>query len=342
MASFSTPANPRIVWVGFHEEGHACVPAMVRAGFSIEAIFTLTAEALSKRSGGFDYTTQANEYNIPLYKVDNINDPDAIQKLRELQPDLIFVIGWSQILGPEALASAPLVLGAHASLLPLNRGSAPINWAIINGESQTGNTLIRLREGVDTGEILAQRAFDISLIDSCQTLYQKVAATNTAMVVEVLQKLIAGSLEGKRQSELAGFNESAILPRRRPQDGLIDWHQSSRRIYDFIRAQTRPYPGAFTCIKGTEVRIWTAALTLGSKEQLPKELSSELPGSVSGFFYSPDPSVCGVYIDTMDGAVLITEIEPHGSDPLRGQALIDFFTGITAVDSQQPFVRESV
>ena len=130
----------KIVWVGFHEEGRYCIPKLHESGFSIEAIITLDEEELKKRSSVFDYSFQSEKYSIPIYKVNNINDSVAVEIISNIKPDVICVIGWSQILSAHILDQADLVIGAHASLLPHNRGSAPINWSLINGEKITGNT----------------------------------------------------------------------------------------------------------------------------------------------------------------------------------------------------------
>src|SRR6185436_8787068 len=159
-------------------------------------------------------------HGVPLHYIDNINSPDAMKVLAMLRPEVVFVIGWHQIVRPDALALASTgMIGAHASLLPHNRGSAPINWAIINGEKETGNSLIWLAPDVDAGDIIDQMAFPISDSDTCATLYRQVARTNKEMLLRQLPKLMRGERPGSPQI----ITDEPVLRRRRPADGLIDW-----------------------------------------------------------------------------------------------------------------------
>jgi methionyl-tRNA formyltransferase len=205
------------------------------------------------------------------------------------------------------------LIGAHASFLPHNRGSAPINWAIIRGEQETGNTLMWLAEGVDEGDIIAQRAFPITPYDTCATLYARVAATNREMLLEVLPQLMAGERPGRPQER----GDEPILPRRRPADGRITWDSPAETVYDFVRALARPYPGAFSSLDGKRWWIWEAAL-------LPDGAAvSGAPGEVLGPVISPAPSACGqlVACGSGGGAVIVLEVEDAAGMRLRGQAL---------------------
>ena len=194
----------RICWIGFHQEGLSAFEGVCQQGTKIEACFTLNDREAAKRSGRADYSRLCARYRVPLYRVRNINDERVVARLGELAPDILFVIGWSQILRGPALRTAQFgAIGAHASLLPHNRGSAPINWAIINGEQRTGNSLIWLAEDVDGGDIIDQRSFPITPYDTCATLYDRVAETNRQMILSALPKLMAGQRPGRVQPERA-------------------------------------------------------------------------------------------------------------------------------------------
>src|SRR6266700_3070083 len=194
----------RFGWVGCHVEGLSALEAL--------------------RSGAVDYAPLCVRYGIPLARVGNINEPDGLAALRTLDADVVFVIGWSQILRPAALQLARTgMIGAHASLLPQLRGSAPINWALIRSERQTGNSLIWLAQDVDRGAIIDQTAFCITPYDTCASLYERVAASNRDMLLRLVPRLLAGEHPGRVQP--AG--DEPVLPRRRPADGRIDWRQPS-------------------------------------------------------------------------------------------------------------------
>lgn len=304
----------RFAWVGFHAEGLAALQALLAAGAPIAAVLTLSPSLAAKRSGGVDYAPVCSQYGVPLHHIAGINEPQAFHILEALQPDVIFVIGWHQIVRPPVMRLARRgLIGAHASVLPHNRGSAPINWAIIRGERETGNTLMWLAEGVDEGDIIAQRAFPITPYDTCATLYAQVAASNREMLLEVLPQLMAGERPGRPQAR----GDEPVLRRRRPADGRITWDCPAERVYDFVRALARPYPGAFSSLDGKQWWIWEAAL-------LPDRAPvAGAPGEVLGPVLSPAQSACGqlVACGSGGGALILLEVEDDAGTRLRGQAL---------------------
>ncbi len=311
-----------IVWVGFHEEGRFALPYLIEKGFNIIGIITLDETAAAKRSGVYDYSCLASDHAIPFYKLSNINDASSIELLKRLQPDVLCVIGWSQILSADVLSCAgQLVIGAHASLLPRHRGSAPINWAIIKGERKTGNSLISLCEKVDAGNILAQTEFGISLYDSCSSLYDKVAKSNAEMLYRVLSDLKEEKLKYLPQ---AGTDQP-LLKRRRPEDGKIDWSLSSGSIYNFIRALTKPYPGAFSYLSGRRVIIWKASWS-------PLDIAKGYSGSIAGFRYGFDSAQCGVTVNCGEGQIVIHELEVCGEGTFTGECLVNSFSGVEGLD----------
>lgn len=306
----------KTVWVGFHDEGVLTFKALAKAG-RLSACITLNPLERAKRSGAARFDQLSAAFGIPCFEIRNINDDFAIKTLEVLAPDLLLVIGWSQILG-ERVLSIPKIgsIGAHASLLPAYRGSAPVNWAIINGLTQTGNTLIWLRSGVDTGEIIEQRSFSITRLDTCATLYKKVAATNRDMVQTALAKLETTGWYGTTQKHM----DVPPLPRRRPDDGRVEFVWSARRIYDFVRALTKPYPGAFAFHAGRQVVLWEASALLPN--QCPDNLRQV--GMVTEHVYSPRSSCNGLLVQCGEGNLLINAAQ-IGEHSLRGQSLLNAF-----------------
>ena len=196
----------KVFWIGFHIEGRFAFDFLMRNNYLIGAM-SLDEYALKKRSGVFDYKTIAKKNNIPFYEVQHVNEPISIEIIKKYTPDLLIVLGWSQILSKEVL-SIPKVgtIGAHASLLPKMRGSAPINWAIIKGLSRTGNTLIWLDSEVDTGKIIDQYEFDIDIYDSCNSLYEKVAQSNALMLQRSIPLILKEGRVGKNRRRRTGRN----------------------------------------------------------------------------------------------------------------------------------------
>jgi methionyl-tRNA formyltransferase len=246
--------------------------------------------------------------------VNSINDERSVALLESLELDVAFVIGWNEILRPAALHTARVgMIGAHASLLPRNRGSAPINWALIRGERNGGNSLIWLSEGVDAGDIIDQTSFEITPYDTCASLYNRVAESNRDMLLRLLPRLLAGERPGVRQR----YFDEPVLPRRRPSDGRIDWNQPSEAVYNFIRALTRPYPGAFSWLDGRRWTIWNAALlpTVGAPVAEP--------GRVLGPVVSPIEAACGQLVACGTGALVVLEVEADSGEQLQGRRLSD-------------------
>lgn len=301
----------RFGWIGVHQEGRPALAGLLDAGAPLVAAITLKRELAAFRSGADDYRALCERSGLPLYEVANINDETSLQLLRELALDVVFVIGWSQILKPATLQSARIgVIGAHASLLPHNRGSAPVNWALIKGEQMTGNSLMWLAEGVDAGDLIDQTAFCISPYDTCATLYDRVAESNRDMLLRVLPRLLAGERPGAAQRH----TNEPVLPRRRPSDGLVDWSRDGATTYNFVRALTRPYPGAFSWLDKKRWTIWQAAL-------LPGPIAGMRPGEILGPVVCPDEAACGQVVACGDGAIVLLELQADDGEVLRGRRL---------------------
>lgn len=304
-------------WVGFHMEGVPALEAVLASGAPVAAVLTLKPEVAASRSGAADYAPLCRRFGVPLHFVTSINDPESRALLQGL--DVVFVIGWSQILSPETLAMARLgMIGAHASLLPKNRGSAPINWALIRGERVTGNSLIWLAEGVDAGDIIDQTEFQISAYDTCGTLYERVAASNRDMILRALPQLLRSERVGTPQPRSnGGGGGAAILPRRRPADGLIIWDQEACAVYNFVRALTRPYPGAFGWLDGRRWTVWRAALLPPSSG----DTASIAPGEVLGPVVSPVEQACGQVVACASGTLTLLEVEADDGTVYSGRRL---------------------
>jgi len=304
----------KILWIGCHEEGVDAFRSILEKGYSITKFITLNDDAFSKRSGGTrEYFDLCEKHNIPVGLISTIKNDEAYQMILEQKPDLLIVLGWSEIL-PERLLSIPTVgtVGAHASMLPHNRGSAPINWALIKGETECGNSLMWLDKEVDKGNIIDQIGFDIDLYDTCKTLYDKVAKTNEVMLLRLIERLSNGL---GTYLDKENVTDEELLPRRRPKDGIMDFNQNSKKVYDFIRALARPYPGAFTYLNGKKYLIWSASI-------LPEAEHGE-GGKIIGNVYSPVFDACGIQVKCSTGSIIIHELEDENGKILKGRELTE-------------------
>ncbi|MEN7538019.1 methionyl-tRNA formyltransferase [Aurantiacibacter flavus] len=245
----------RTALVGAVEGSLWALRAMIDAGCPPVVVATLAPE-LSKRHSDFvDLAPLAREHGIRVVHVRNINEPEAIAAIGAEAPDYIFVVGWSQICGPEFRQLAPeRVIGYHPTALPRMRGRAALPWTILNDEKITGGTLFWVDEGVDSGDILEQRFFHIAPRETARSLYDKHMQALDAMIRASIASLASGAPPHTKQDETC----ATYAARRGPEDGRIDWTASADAIDRLIRAVGEPYPGAFTSHAGKRLVIWRA------------------------------------------------------------------------------------
>jgi len=221
-----------------------------------------------------------------------------VRHVRELRPDLMVVTGWTRLLSAELLGVPPRgVVGFHASLLPRYRGRAPVNWAILRGEARTGNTMMYLDAGTDTGDIIDQQAVPIGPDDTCATVYAKVGEAGADMLGRHLRALLDGTAPRRPQ----GPADGPPLPKRTPGMGITDWNRPARAVHDWIRALTWPYPGAFGFLAGRKIMLWASALDSAG--------AAGVAGEVVG--WDED----GVRVATADGAILLSSMSDAGDAP---------------------------
>lgn len=253
---------PGIVFFGASALGYACCERLLELGVPVAGIFTIPRQFNISYSPGApvtnvlhqDFGVLGERYGIPVVQVEGKMGTYA-QALADLRPELIVVIGWYYMV-PRALRElAPRgCVGIHGSLLPRYRGGAPLVWALINGEPEAGVSLFHLGDGVDDGDIVAQRAFPVAPGDTIREALERATAASVALVEEFVPRLLEGTAPRLPQDHSLATH----FPQRSPADGRIDWSWSAERIRNFIRAQTRPYPGAFTELGGKRVTLWDA------------------------------------------------------------------------------------
>ena len=194
------------------------------------------------------------DHSVDLVKVRHINESEATSAIRAREIDWLFIVGWSQIAGPEVLAAPTRgVLGIHPTLLPEGRGRAPIPWAILKGLKQTGVTLFKLDAGVDTGEILAQEILEIAPDETATTLYSRVNYSHRSVIRDTWPLLVADTVRAFPQDE----SKATIWEARTPEDGRITLNMDVEFVERLVRATTHPYPGAFyQPAPGKILRIW--------------------------------------------------------------------------------------
>jgi len=185
----------------------------------------------------------SDQYNLPFYEIDSVDGKrvkDFNNKLKDLSLDLILVLGWYYLIPKSVRDKSKYgAWGIHASLLPNYAGGAPLNWAMINGEKKTGVTLFRLSDGVDDGDIISQKSFLIDTQDTIKDVYEKATKSSCQILYEAINNIENINYIKQDKTKIKYF------PQRKPEDGEIDLSKSAEEIYNFVRAQSSPYPGAF-------------------------------------------------------------------------------------------------
>ena len=246
----------------------------------------------------------AVRHGIPVLQPVKVRAPEAIEEIRSLAPDLIVVVAFGQIL-PKSLLEIPPhgCINVHASLLPRYRGAAPINWAIINGESEAGVTTMQMDVGLDTGDMLVKRATPISPDDDAQSLHDRLSIIGAEAMGETLDLLAVGKLAPEKQDD----SLSNYAPMLKKEDGRIDWHQPASAVACRISGVT-PWPGAYTFLEGKLLKLFRPSVGSGNGA----------PGTI----LAADRS--GLEIACNGGSVIIRELQLEGK---RRLGVGDFLAG---------------
>ncbi len=307
----------RVIFIGAVHEAVPALSVLLDGEADVIEVVTLPAERAESTAGFVDLKPMAAARGVPVRLAADVNSAASIDHIRRLRPDLIVVTGWTRLLSSELLAVPPRgCAGFHASLLPHNRGRAPVNWAILRGETLTGNTMMYLDPGADTGDIIDQRPVRIEPSDTCATVYDKVGAAGAEMLRYHLKALLDGTAPRRPQRPPgATGQEQAPLPKRTPAMGITAWNRPARAVHDWIRALTQPYPGAFTFLDDRKVMLWGSGVWSpvtgyegGPGGRIPPVRGPE-PGEVLGC--EPD----GVRVAAAPGSIVVTVMSDAGSPP---------------------------
>ncbi len=234
------------------QASHACLEALCEMGLRPE--FAITYDRSRRNAAGYmDFGQLASKHQIDLVRTHDLNDPEIVRLVALAEPVLVFVIGWSQLVGKELLAVPQHgCVGIHPTRLPEGRGRAPIPWTILKDLKTTASTMFFLGEGVDDGPIIGQVGFRVDPREDAGTLYAKHLDAH----VNLIRRYATVLLEGDAFRTPQAHGRATVWPKRTPEDGLIDWTQPAVEVDRLIRAVTRPYPGAFT----EGMRVWKAEI----------------------------------------------------------------------------------
>jgi methionyl-tRNA formyltransferase len=251
----------------------------------------------------------ALQASIPVLQPENVKTDNFLAELRTYEPDLIILTAYGKIL-PESILNLPPLgtINVHGSLLPKYRGAAPIQWALINGETETGVTIMQMDEGMDTGDILLQEKLPVSQKDTAGTMAVKMAELGGEALGAALDLIQANKLKPIKQDN----NLASFAPPLRKKDGLVDWSHSAVQISCQIRGLD-PWPTTYTTLSGKRLRLF-------SPEVADRSLCLSCSISEPGIICAADRN--GLLITTGDGCLLIKEIQAEGSRRMGVDAYI--------------------
>jgi len=292
----------KAVVFAYHEIGCEGIEALQRHGINIELV--LTHRDNPAENTWFRSVAQlAASLGIPVHAPSDPNHPLWIERIRRLEPDFIFSFYYRKLLKKQLLGiPARGSFNLHGSLLPKYRGRAPVNWALVHGETETGVSLHYMTSNPDAGDIVGQRAVEIVDEDDARTLHAKLAIAGAGLLDELLPQLKEGTAPRIEQDA----SQATVFGKRRPADGEIDWTAGAAEVRNLVRAVTAPYPGAFSYVAGRKCFLWRVSETSAPEAEHP-----------AGTVLTVDPPViaCG------SGAVRIDAGQPEGGLHMGGAQL---------------------
>lgn len=294
----------RIVFMGTPDFAVPTLDMLVAEGYDVAAVVTQPDKP--KGRGKKVCCPSVKEYalnkDICVLQPNKIRTSEFLNTIKDLNPDLLITVAYGKII-PKDVLDVPKFgcINVHASLLPKYRGAAPINWAIINGEKKTGITTMYTDVGMDTGDILLKSELEITENMTAGELHDKLSVLGPIVLKETLLKLCNGTLERIPQSN----DEATYAPIMNKQLGKIDWTRSAEEIHNLVRG-TNPWPGAYTCYKGSRARIW--------KTQIPSEESMRIFEENSSCPVNNIGAICQIErgqfkVVTGNGILEVTEIQ---------------------------------
>lgn len=310
----------RIVFMGTPEFAVPSLRALVEGGYNVVAVVTTPDKPAGRgqKIHESDVKVAARELGLPILQPEKLRESEFVEAMQALQPDLGIVIAFRML--PEVIWAMPRLgtFNLHASLLPQYRGAAPINWAIINGESETGVTTFLLNHEIDKGAIVGQIRVPIGEDDTIGTMYDRLMEIGTGLVIDTVERIASGNINPVEQMHI---DESTLRPAPKifKEDCCIDWSRTGREIVNFVRGLS-PYPAAWTPMSGEGVQPLTAKIF--SAKFIAEEHSESLCGTIDS------DSKSHIRVRCSDGWVEIGELQIAGKKRMAVKELLLGFRDI--------------
>ncbi|MBW4828628.1 MAG: methionyl-tRNA formyltransferase [Clostridiaceae bacterium] len=298
----------KIIYMGTPEFAVYPLESLYKEGFDISLVVSQKdkPKGRGKKLLPTPVKSKAEELKLEVFQPDNINSEDSIKKLKAINPDFIVVAAYGQILKKEILSIPKYgCVNIHASLLPKYRGAAPINWAIINGEKETGVTIMEMVEKLDAGDMYLKECINIEKDDDTITIHDKLSNIGGKLIVEALKGIYSGGIIPASQDD----SKSSYASMLNKKMGRIDWNESGERIKNLIRG-LKPWPSAYTFYNGHNIKVHKV------------ELRSKFRDGKNGEIVKVSDE--GIFVNCIDSCVMIKELQFPGK---RSMAVKDFIRG---------------
>lgn len=261
----------RVIFMGTPDFATGTLEEIVKAGHEVAGVVTQPDKP--KGRGKTMMPTPVKEtalkYNLPVYQPKKVREPEFVELLRSLKPDVMVVAAFGQIITKEILEMPKYgCINVHASLLPAYRGAAPIQWAVINGDKESGVTIMQMDEGIDTGDMIEKAVVPIAEDETGGSLFDKLSHTGAKLCVKVLRDLEEGKAVRKKQPEESTTPYAKMIDKKM---GEVDWKKSAKEIEQLIRG-LNPWPSAYTKVHGKTLKLWKAKVLLETSQMNPGQI----------------------------------------------------------------------
>lgn len=297
----------KIVFLGTPDFAVPSLKMLINEGYAVAGVFTQPDRKKDRgqKQSAPPVKSVAVENSIPVYQFEKIKTPEAVEALKSLAPDLMITAAFGQILSAEILSVPPLgCVNVHASLLPQYRGAAPVEWAIINGESITGITTMYTDIGLDTGDMILKRTLQIGEEETGAELRQRLSILGAEVLSDTLKLIKEGQAPREKQKEA----QMSYYPMLTKETGLIRWDKNSEELRNLCRALDSS-PGAYTLLNGEKLKIFKARKANTDKQGKAGEVLAASPKE-------------GLFIKTGDGALEILELQMPGSRRMAAREML--------------------
>ena len=301
----------RVVFMGTPDFAVGTLEAIVAAGHEVAGVVTQPdkAQGRSKTLVPTPVKAAALAHGLEVYQPVRIRNEEAIAAVREMKPDVIVVVAFGQIIPKEILEMAPYgCLNVHASLLPAYRGAAPIQWAVLNGDIESGVTIMRMDEGLDTGDMIAKVVVPLEAKETSESLFDKLAEAGAKLLVDTLPSVADGTAVYEKQPKESPTPYAGMIKK---QMGQIDWSRSAKEIERWVRGMNS-WPSAYTKLDGKTLKIWSS------------HVEGETQTGEAGKVLRADKT--GLYVQTGQGVLCIEELQLEGKKRMTVDAFLRGYT----------------